>query len=441
MCSENPKVVCVFLNKKRKLQTTRSWQFLGLEENGIVPKDSIWEKARYGEDTIIGNLDTGVWPESESFNDKGIGPIPTKWRGHGVCQLNNLHGSSKLPCNTKLIGARTFYKGFEATYDVKIKPQFTNARDMEGHGSHTLSTAGGSFVPGVSISGNGFGTAKGGSPKARVAAYKVCWPNFSETIRGGCFDADILAGFEAAISDNVDVLSVSANPKKPRELFSDSFSVGSFHAAARGIVAINSAGNAGPLPETVASVVPWMITVAASTIDRSFATYVALGDKKHLKGSSLSPKGLPSQKFYPLINAEDAKLAKADATDAKSCNAGTLDAKKVNGKILVCQKHKYSSAALQGQVASNASAVGLVLGNDKTAGNDVVALPHVLAASNLNFTDGEYVYSYLRRTKKPMAYLTKAKTELKVKPSPMMAAFSSRGPNIIFPSILKVSLL
>lgn len=42
-----------------QLHTTRSWEFLGLEENGIVPKDSIWEKARYGEDTIIGNLDTG----------------------------------------------------------------------------------------------------------------------------------------------------------------------------------------------------------------------------------------------------------------------------------------------------------------------------------------------------------------------------------------------
>jgi hypothetical protein len=43
-----------------ELHTTRSWEFLGLEGNGIVPKDSIWEKARYGEDIIIGNLDTGI---------------------------------------------------------------------------------------------------------------------------------------------------------------------------------------------------------------------------------------------------------------------------------------------------------------------------------------------------------------------------------------------
>lgn len=59
MGAEHPDVVSVFLNKGHKLQTTRSWEFLGLESSGVVPKDSIWEKARYGEGTIIANLDTG----------------------------------------------------------------------------------------------------------------------------------------------------------------------------------------------------------------------------------------------------------------------------------------------------------------------------------------------------------------------------------------------
>lgn len=56
---EHPKVISVFLNKGRKLHTTRSWDFLGLEHSGVTPPNSIWEKARYGEDTIIANLDTG----------------------------------------------------------------------------------------------------------------------------------------------------------------------------------------------------------------------------------------------------------------------------------------------------------------------------------------------------------------------------------------------
>ena len=57
--AERPGVVSIFLNQKHKLQTTRSWEFLGLERNGEIPADSIWVKARFGEDIIIGNIDTG----------------------------------------------------------------------------------------------------------------------------------------------------------------------------------------------------------------------------------------------------------------------------------------------------------------------------------------------------------------------------------------------
>lgn len=49
----------MFLNKGRKLHTTRSWDFLGLENDGVIRSSSVWKKARFGEDTIIGNLDTG----------------------------------------------------------------------------------------------------------------------------------------------------------------------------------------------------------------------------------------------------------------------------------------------------------------------------------------------------------------------------------------------
>lgn len=56
---EHPEVVSVFPNKALKLHTTRSWDFLGLEHNSFIPSSSIWRKARFGEDTIIANLDTG----------------------------------------------------------------------------------------------------------------------------------------------------------------------------------------------------------------------------------------------------------------------------------------------------------------------------------------------------------------------------------------------
>ena len=57
--AEHPDVVSVFLNKARKLHTTHSWSFLGLEKNGLISADSLWTKARFGKDVIIGDLDTG----------------------------------------------------------------------------------------------------------------------------------------------------------------------------------------------------------------------------------------------------------------------------------------------------------------------------------------------------------------------------------------------
>ncbi|KAK1353827.1 hypothetical protein POM88_052192 [Heracleum sosnowskyi] len=57
--AEHPNVVSVFLNQGRKLYTTRSWEFMGLEDDGVILQNLIWEKARFGEDAIIGNLDSG----------------------------------------------------------------------------------------------------------------------------------------------------------------------------------------------------------------------------------------------------------------------------------------------------------------------------------------------------------------------------------------------
>jgi hypothetical protein len=46
---------------------------------------------------------------------------------------------------------------------------------------------------------------------------------------------------------------------------------------------VSSAGNSGPYFGTVSNVSPWLFTVAASTIDRDFTSYVKLGDNKNIK--------------------------------------------------------------------------------------------------------------------------------------------------------------
>lgn len=424
--AKHPRVVSVFLNQGRKQHTTHSWSFLGLEKDGVVPSSSIWKKARFGEDTIIGNLDTGVWPESESFSDEGLGPIPSKW--NGTCQNGHDPG---FHCNRKLIGARYFNKGY-ASIVGHLNSSFDTPRDEDGHGSHTLSTAGGSFVAGASVFYMGNGTAKGGSPKARVAAYKVCYPPVDGE---ECFDADILAAFDAAISDGVDVLSVSLGGN-PTAFFNDSVAIGSFHAVKHGIVVICSAGNSGPVDGTVSNVAPWEITVGASTMDREFPSYVVLGNKISFKGESLSAKALPRNKFFPLMSAADARATNASVENALLCKDGSLDPEKAKGKILVCLRG-INARVDKGQQAALAGAVGMVLANNKDAGNEILADPHVLPVSHINYTSGVAIFKYINSTEFPVAYITHPVTRIGTKPAPVVAAFSSKGPNTVTPEILK----
>ncbi|KAL3753123.1 hypothetical protein ACJRO7_000509 [Eucalyptus globulus] len=425
--AKHPRVVSVFLNQGKKLHTTRSWEFLGLEQNGVIPSESIWKKARFGEDSIIGNLDSGVWPESKSFSDQGLGPIPPKWKG--ICQNDK---DPHFRCNRKLIGARYFNQGY-AVASGPLNASFDTPRDNEGHGSHTLSTAGGNFVAGASVFSHGPGTAKGGSPKARVAAYKVCWPPVDDN---GCFDADIVAGFDAAIHDGVDVISVSVgSPASP--LFYDGISIGSFHAVTNGIVVVCSAGNAQPGYETVTNISPWLITVAASTMDRDFSNYVVIGDQRRFKGASLSPNSLPGGKFYKLISAADAGLSHVSPDEAKFCKDGTLDLRKVKGNILVCLWGENAIADEVEKAFLASGVVGMVLANNMSLGNEIEAYTHFLPASHVNYTDGAAIFSYIKSTKFPTAQITRIVTNLGVKPSPLMAAFSLKGPNTITPEILK----
>jgi hypothetical protein len=138
-----------------------------------------------------------------------------------------------------LIGARFYSKGYESKFG-RLNQSLYTARDVLGHGTPTLSIAGGNFVLGANVFGFGNGTAKGGSPRSHVAAYKVCWLG---TIEIECTDADIIEAFEDAISDGVDVISCSLGKNSPTEFFEDGISIGAFHAIENGVTVGTGGGN------------------------------------------------------------------------------------------------------------------------------------------------------------------------------------------------------
>ncbi|XP_061983753.1 subtilisin-like protease SBT5.3 isoform X2 [Populus nigra] len=418
--SNRPEVVSVFPNEVNQLHTTRSWEFLGLERNGQIPADSIWLKARFGEDVIIGNLDTGVWPESESFDDKGMGPIPTRWKGY--CETND-----GVKCNRKLIGARYFNKGYEAALGRPLDSSNNTARDTNGHGTHTLSTAGGRFVSGANFLGSAYGTAKGGSPNARVASYKVCWT--------GCYDADILAAFDAAIQDGVDILSISLGRALAIPYFRYGIAIGSFQAVMNGILVVCSAGNSGFLGfGTTSNVAPWVLTVAASTIDREFPSNVVLGNNKEFKGTSFNTNNMSDTKYYPIVYSVDAKAANASAQLAQTCYPESLDPKKVRGKIVYCPGGMIPNVE-KSLVVAQAGGVGMILA-DQFADRSSTSQGFFVPTSLVSAIDGHSILSYIYSTKSPVAYIS-GSTEIGKVVAPVMASFSSTGPNNITPEILK----
>lgn len=170
-----------------------------------------------------------------------------------------------------MIGARYYKSGFEEEQGSQKKVSFRSPRDSSGHGSHTASIAAGRHVSNVNYKGLGAGEARGGAPMARIAVYKACWDS-------GCYDADLLAAFDDAIRDGVHILSLSVGPEAPEgDYFSDAISVGSFHAASRGVLVVASAGNNGS-PGSATNLAPWTITVAASSTDRDFISDVRFGN-------------------------------------------------------------------------------------------------------------------------------------------------------------------
>lgn len=135
-----------------KLDTTHSPQFLGLN-----PNLGAWPESKFGKDIIVGLVDTGVWPESDSFNDNGMTKVPSRWKGQ--CE-NSIQFNSSL-CNRKLIGAKFFNKGLLAKHPNISIVTVNSTRDTEGHGTHTSTTAAGSKVEGASYFGYASGSATG----------------------------------------------------------------------------------------------------------------------------------------------------------------------------------------------------------------------------------------------------------------------------------------
>ncbi|KAJ8749944.1 hypothetical protein K2173_013859 [Erythroxylum novogranatense] len=405
-----------------KLATTHSPQFLGLNH-----KNGLWPIASYGAGAIIGVVDTGIWPESESFNDDGMPPVPERWKG----QCENGESFSPSLCNRKLIGARSFSKGLVGE-GSKVNPEvdYDSARDFSGHGTHVSSTAAGNYVNGVSYFGYALGKARGVAPRAHIASYKALHSTSSGEYGSA---VDVLAAIDAAITDGVDILSMSIG-YNPDYYFNDPIAIGSLKAIEKGIFVVSAAGNndeylsTSPFNRTQNGA-PWITTIGAATIDRSFKAVLKLKNGKPLKGISYFPQSI-------FISNTSLYFGRSSEAESK-CSPGSLNPSEAHRKIVVCNVSSFMTISMKGQekelVRVGAEAGIFVLEKLGITGPSKFYTIPIMMVPASSFKD-----LVSEQKVKSLKFVT---TEYHTKPAPEVAEFSLRGPNQVSPNILKPDIV
>ncbi len=383
-------------------------EFIG----GNAAYSALGSNATAGAGVIVANVDTGVWPEHPSFAarpDLGT-PSPTPDSHARACNFgtNPLPGGTLFTCNSKLIGGQVFL----ATYNALIgdEPYPTSARDSEGHGTHTLSTAAGNPLTSAPVFGIDRGPIQGIAPGAFVMAYKALGPQ-------GGFDSDLVAAIEQAILDGANVINYSVGPSSPQSAYTSPDDLAFLDAFDAGVFVSTSAGNSGPGAGTTSHLGPWETTVGASTLQRAFVSTATLtatgGATLSVQGSSIMP-GITSP--TPVVNATS--LAGYSAGCSTAAPAGSF-----TGKIVVCVRGGVGRIQ-KGVNVRAGGAAGMFLINPVV--QDTETDNHFLPAVHFDHPAGAQIETFLSGHS-GVAATTTTGQELDGQ-GDVMASFSSRGP-------------
>ena len=416
-----PGVVSVTPDVRLRPQTITTPRFLGL-----TGPSGTWSRGFRGQGMVVGVVDSGIWPENGSFSDRRAGRLvygePRLW--YGACETGDRFTTDD--CNNKLIGARFFGEGFggETGIRTQFPYEYWSPRDANGHGSHTAGTAGGNaWVPAV-IDGQRYGLASGMAPRARLAAYKVCWGRGEE---GGCFSSDSVAAIDRAVADGVDVINFSISGSSTS--FVDPVELAFLNAASAGVFVAASGGNSGPGASTVNHPSPWITTVAASTHDRLSEARLTLGDGRSYVGASAQRTGTDP---LPLVYAGDIPAAGADPGDAALCFPDSLDPTAAAGKMVICDRG-VNARTEKSHTVREAGGAAMVLVN--TSPNSVNADIHFVPSVHLDSPVRAELLAYARTTG---ATGQLSASRLRRDPTaPVTAVFSSRGPSAAGGDVIK----
>ncbi|MCH8478352.1 MAG: S8 family serine peptidase [Wenzhouxiangella sp.] len=252
MLAQAPGVVSVRREQLHELATWNSPEFIGADLlwSGQGGPDGLPLR---GEGRVAAVLDTGLADAHPSFSD----------------QLECSHGAGHAPKVLSRVDC--------SSTDVFGACAGPDPVDRHGHGSHVAAILAGNRVdrsaePPPPMP-SAYAAISGVAPCARLRTYKVCPMDL-------CPESHILAGLNQVLLDgDVDVLNFSISGGRDPWRDTDRVKLDLVDA---GVLVVTAGGNTGPMAPspigTVNHLGPWVLSVAASTRDRSLTGSPAPGD-------------------------------------------------------------------------------------------------------------------------------------------------------------------
>ncbi|QSX36354.1 S8 family serine peptidase [Shewanella sedimentimangrovi] len=414
--------------------------------------------ANKGEGVVVGILDTGINSDHPSFAaTAGDGYVHSNPRGrfYGDCEKPEFADM----CNDKLIGVRS-YPIITDTYSLPVfqdrwfyeqvdpkRPE--NGEDYQGHGSHTASTVAGNDQYDVPYQISEFAERSDGidtdlkfphisgvAPRANIIAYQVCYAgdgSYSHSDGSttdqyqGCPSEALLAAFEDAILDKVDVInfSIGGGERSPWE---SSLEMAFLAAREAGIVVAASAGNSAW--DNIDHVSPWVTSVAATTHGRSIEF-----SEKRLEAMSGGDTTPPSDLVGGGYTAEGFTgnfVLAANFGDALCNTPFPADTFTAN-QIVVCKRGDIPRLEKAVNVQAGGAGAMVLYNADYTQDapwgykepNDPYVIPGILLPS----WPGQQLVSWLSSGTGHMGTINASTISTKMGEADYVAPFSSRGPS------------